>query len=227
MKKILKFGFLVSIFLFLSSCQVLGLSDDVVSSVEGDEIFLYSDGFTQPESGWDRYKVDFGTISYVNEAYEIHLNAAQHFLWGNPKIESPQNVRVKVDVEKIDGENDDFFGVLCRYQNENNFYALIISGDGYAGIYKRENGSELISVTGDTMLPRNSIRQGFSINSLQVDCVGTHLALFVNDELVMVVKDETFSPANALPGDVGLIAGTFGATQTTIQFSDFQVFEAK
>lgn len=219
----------------LTGCQELSIVADAVATVvlpeevphSDEEIFVWQDEFQQPESGWDRFEETIGYAKYIEGRYEMAVLAPDQFLWSNPGIESPQNVRVKVQVTKTAGENDDFFGVMCRYQNADNFYALLISGDGYAGIFKREHGGNLENVIGETMLPRQSVAQGNSDNFLQADCVGSHLALWVNGFLVDVAKDETFSPSNATPGDVGLIAGTFDASSTMVQFSDFQVFELK
>lgn len=236
MKLIIKFLLLV----LLPSILLVGCADlqwmasevkDFVVPTEiphgEEEIPFLHETFRQWDSGWDRFENEIGFVEYGQGVYNIQVNQANQFLWSNPGIVSPQNVRVKVVTNKAFGENDDFYGVICRYQNENNFYAFLISSDGYAGIFKRVNGGALETVGEEMMLPSISISQGQAENYLEADCVGSHLALWVNGFEVQVVQDETFSPNNASPGDVGLIAGTFSAPSSTIQFRDFEVFELK
>ena len=192
-----------------------------------EEIPFLHETFRQWESGWDRFENEIGYADYGAGFYAIQVNQPTQFLWSNAGISSPQNVRIKVMAEKVAGENDDLYGVICRYQNEDNFYAFLISSDGYAGIFKRVNGGELQTLTEDAMLPSDAVTKGQAVNYLEVDCVGSHLALWVNGFEVQVVKDETFSPENARAGDIGLIAGTFDAASSTIHFKELEVFELK
>jgi len=38
---------------------------------------------------------------------------------------------------KLNGPDDNMFGILCRYQDEENYYALVIGSDGYYGVFRR------------------------------------------------------------------------------------------
>ncbi len=233
-----KVQLLILIFLFsglLVSCADLQwMADEVKSFVlpteiphSEEEIPFLHETFAQWDSGWDQFENEIGVAHYGTDIYAIEVRQPNQFLWSNPGIESPQNVRIKALIEKISGDNDDFYGVMCRYQNEDNFYAFLISSDGYAGIFKRVNGGELQPVSGATMLPSDAVSKGLGENYIEADCVGSHLALWVNGFEVQVVKEETFTPENSRPGDIGVIAGTFSATSSEIHFKELEVFELK
>ena len=43
-------------------------------------------------------------------------------------------------VNENNGRCSNSFGVICRYQDEENFYAGLITSDGYAGIFEVKEG---------------------------------------------------------------------------------------
>ena len=72
----------------------------------------------------------------------------------------------------------------------------------------------------DGMLSSPLIHQGQTSNEMVVLCVGDHLALYVNGEILADVRDPTFET-----GDVGLIAGTYDEPGVEIHFDDFIVYQ--
>jgi hypothetical protein len=127
------------------------------------------------------------------------------------------DVVIEVDATKVAGPDDNDLGVICRYQDIENFYFMIVSSDGYYGVGKVVGGlQELIGE--EQMLPHDSIKQGNVTNRIKADCVGSHLVLHVNGTKLLDVEDTTFSS-----GDVGLMAGTFGESGTDIHFDNFVV----
>jgi len=121
------------------------------------------------------------------------------------------------DAVKAGGPDDNDFGVICRYQDVDNFYFFIISSDGYYGIGKTVDGvQELIGT--DQMNPDDAINQGDANNHIKADCVGSHLVLHANGAKLADVEDTSLSS-----GDVGLIAGTFDEAGADIHFDNFVV----
>jgi len=51
-----------------------------------------------------------------------------------------QDIEISVQTQKISGPNDTNFGILCRYQDKDNYYSFLISSDGYYGILKMQDG---------------------------------------------------------------------------------------
>ena len=179
---------------------------------------LFSDDFSDPDSGWDRVQAEEGVTDYENGQYRIFVDQSQHDYWANPGL-SFTDVQIEADATKIGGPDDNDFGLICRYQDVENFYAFLISSDGYYAIMKySDGGSETLG--SDGMLSTDAVLQGDTTNHLRADCVGDALSLYANGELVHSVSDSTFAS-----GDVGLIAGTFEDPGADIVFDDFVVFQ--
>jgi len=124
-------------------------------------------------------------------------------------------VSIEVAADKLGGADDNFFGVICRYQNEDNFYVLLISSDGYYNIGKFKDGEyEVIGDAGQGF--SQAIHQGKTRNHLQADCIHDTLTLIVNQTKLAQVQDNDFSG-----GDIGLIAASMSVPGTNILFDDF------
>lgn len=185
-------------------------------SIQPGEI-QFQDDFSNPKSGWTRYSDDLiGNLDYSAESYQITVNQSYTMLWSGPSLEFT-DVQIEVDTTNLDRFDNDQYGIVCRSIDNNNYYYLVISSDGYYGIGKVKSGvQELIEMP--EMLPSETIFQGQNTNHLRADCVGTTIALYVNGVHLISVQDEEFRS-----GDVGLIAGTFADPTTTIRFDNFSV----
>jgi len=176
---------------------------------------LFQDDFSNPESGWDRYDDSDGVTDYMNGAYMIGVYTDTYFYWANP-YRTFQDVVVEVDAELMTSEEDNQFGIICRHADVDNWYVLVVSGDGYASIRKRFLGGELEYIA--DWEESEAINTGMAPNRLRAECVGNRLSLFVNGVLAVEAFDSDIST-----GDVGLLAGTFSATQAEVLFDNFIV----
>jgi hypothetical protein len=180
-------------------------------------VILFQDEFSNTARGWDDFEDEDGIIGYREGGYRILINLPNWFFWSTPGMNFA-NVMIEVDATKIGGPDNNEFGVICRYQDDNNFYFFSISSDGYYGINKFIEG-ELYLVGMDQMLFNDKIiNLGNAANRIKASCVDDHLTLAVNDMILADVKDSDLSD-----GDVGLIAGTFDETGTDIMFDNFFV----
>jgi hypothetical protein len=207
--------FLVPLLVLTLACSALGGPE---ISAPGDPSVLFSDDFSDPDSGWDRVQADEGVTDYDNGQYRIFVDQSQHDYWANPGL-SFTDVQVEADATKIGGPDDNDFGLVCRYQDTENFYAFLISSDGYYSIMKYSGGSSE-TLGADAMLSTDAVIQGDSTNHLRADCIGDSLTLYANGERLHAVTDSAFSS-----GDVGLIAGTFDEPGADIAFDDFVVLQ--
>jgi len=177
---------------------------------------LFKDDFSDPESGWDRVIVADGVTDYSDGTYRIFVNKSNTDVWANPNLNFT-DVRIDVETSKVGGDDDNDYGIICRYLDSENFYFFVISSDGYYGVGKVSAGiQQLIGV--ESMPPSESINQGNASNTLRADCVGSTLSFYVNNESLGVYEDTEFSS-----GDVGLIAGTFDSSGVDIHFDNFMV----
>jgi len=70
------------------------------------------------------------------------------------------------------------FGVLFRHQDNNNFYAFMISGDGYYQVTRRLNG---IDEELSDWAPTAAIQRGQAVNTIRVIGRGDTFTFFIND----------------------------------------------
>ena len=182
---------------------------------------LYHDAFTNASSGWYVNSDTYGVIGYQNGGYEIHVQKANSAIWGTPSQSFPENVRIEVDAIKQGGVDDNAFGVICRYQDNKNFYKLLITSDGYAGISKSLAGeTTVISASDGDLQAVNGISPGSVTNHIHADCIGSALTLYVNGALVASAVDNSFTS-----GGVGLVARTYNTPGTDIRFTNFTVYQ--
>lgn len=148
---------------------------------------------------------------------------------------------LRVTARLLDGPVDqNQFGVVFRYRDENNFYIFRISADGYYSLGKVRNGvQEKISDWGVTDL----IHQGNALNEIRVVGYGDTFVFFINGQpvpLCLKGENETSMWANwegpgicytAEPtpvfrdnafaqGRIALAAGTIDGSEIAVAFDD-------
>lgn len=177
---------------------------------EGDIIF--SDDFSTQQGDWAGTGSE-GNVGYNSGKLEIEVLSPEYIVWGYAG-ESFTDVLIEVDARVVQSAGDGDFGVLCRVQDDENFYGLEVSEDGYFSIWKRINGElfDLVewqpSALVDTSAPV----------TLSAACVGDSLSLMMNGELLAEVQDSEFAS-----GDAGLIAGTWDGAPIVVAFDNFVV----
>ncbi|MBN1202606.1 MAG: hypothetical protein JXJ20_12205 [Anaerolineae bacterium] len=88
---------------------------------------------------------------------------------------------LRVAGRQVSGPVDNQYGVIFRYRNLDNYYAFLISADGYYSLVKQQNGElEVISAWGITEV----IRQGEQANTIRVLAYEDEFMFFVNDQLM-------------------------------------------
>jgi hypothetical protein len=129
------------------------------------------------------------------------------------------NVILRVQTWRSAGPEDNLFGVICRYENADNFIFFVLSSDGFMGIGQYLDGSRQL-LTDESLLPFEAIRPNDNINLIEARCVEDDLALLINGQLAAQAKDETIST-----GDVGLLAGTYAQGGVEVRFDNFSMLQ--
>jgi hypothetical protein len=209
---------LITVCLLLLAAMACSLVADLIPGDETPlpEDVLFRDDFSDPSSGWDRVDTADGVTDYQDGRYRILVNTPNTDVWANPGL-AFGDVIVEVDATKAGGPDDNDFGVICRYQDIENFYFFLLSSDGYYGIGRVVDGEQTL-IGDDQLYPDDAIRQGEATNHIRADCVGSSLTLHINGVELAEVQDDTFAS-----GDVGLLAGTFDQPGTELLFDDFVV----
>ena len=144
---------------------------------------------------------------------------------------------LRVTTHQVSGPDNNQFGVLFHYRDDNNFYVFRISGDGYYTLDKVRDGmTEKIS----EWIESEAIRMGTAPNELRVVAVGERFRFFVNgepmplcfrgnyensmwlepgecltSETAFVYEDGAFQQ-----GRIALAAGTIDGSEVQIAFDD-------
>ena len=220
-KKMFLIVSLALIFTFvLSGCSIIQNflptgKIDTASPASVPSNVLFEDDFSKTSSGWDQVTTDTGSTDYVDGTYQILVNETQYDLWANPG-KSFGDVSVEVDAVMVGGPEDNDFGIICRYQDTNNYYFGFVSSDGYYGVGYVLDGTQ--DILTDNLEFSDAIAQGTESNHIRFDCVGDTLTLYVNGTQLTQVTDSTLTS-----GDVGLMAGTFDYSGTQVAFDNFVV----
>jgi hypothetical protein len=165
--------------------------------------YLFKDDFSDPDSGWDEKDNAAAMYEYSDGGYRMMVKLPGYFVWSLvPDNEDYDNVRIEVDAQKIGGPNDTEFGLVARYQNNNNFYAFMLTNDGQALIFKIEDGA-LEGLSSQYLEDVDGINSN-DVNAIAVVMDGKNLELYVNDKLVASATDSSMKT-----GQVGLLVGVY------------------
>jgi len=177
---------------------------------------LFQDDFSRTLSGWDRHQESAYSVGYQDGAYHMRINSPNADAVSNPRLDF-KNVRVQVEAAKVDGPDNNLFGIVCRYQDPGDFYFFAVSSDGYAGIGVSKSGRRHL-LSHDTLLPSSRILTGSATNVLRADCVGYELNLYVNGTMVSQAQAAEWDE-----GDVGLMVGSYEQGGVGIAFDNLSV----
>ena len=213
MKKGVKLAFVCGIILLfaLSGCSLLKTAAGGANSN-----VLFQDDFSNSSSGWDQVSGDQGWTDYKDGAYHIHVDITNSDLWANPG-KSFGDVSIETDAFKVDGPDDNDFGLICRYQDVDNYYFVAAANDGYYVLGKVVDGTQE-PLMGDGWAQTDKVYSGTTTNHLRLDCVGDTISFYINGNLMGEATDSDYAT-----GDVGLIAGTFGTEGVEVAFDNFVV----
>ncbi|MDK2980466.1 MAG: serine protease Do [Chloroflexota bacterium] len=181
--------------------------------IAADSPVFYQDDFSDTATGWPEYNDRYENYSYQNGRYRIEIDDENYIrpITGGESL-TDMVVRIQAQVEQSSGDGE--YGLICRYQDDNNMYMFEITEDGYYAIYKLYRGdwTPLIDYTYSSMV---ASLQGADI---QASCVGDTLRLAVNGKLLGEAQDSVIPS-----GDYGFFAGTFTGSGIVVSFDDLVV----
>ncbi len=214
--RVLHHCLIILMLLLLPACQGVLTADWVAKP----GTILFMDDFSNTTSGWFRTNIPSknGVMDYDHGTYRMMVLASNYDLWSTPGHDF-RDVRIEVDATRLNGPDENRFGVICRFQDPRNFYFFVISSDSYYALGKVNQG--VYHLLGQTMMAYHAgISPGNGPNHLRLDCIGSTLTGFANGQTLASAQDAGFSN-----GDVGLLAGTFDTPGTDVAFRHFQVIK--
>jgi len=181
---------------------------------------LLNDDFDgSKDCGWLLFNGRGITEEITEDSLRISNSLPGELAWANADRNLNDQI-INVQARQVSGPDDNAYGVICRYQNEENFYVFLVSGDGHYAIGKYQSGSPQVQyLTGEGQYVfSEAINQGAAQNDIRASCIGSELSLAVNGIPLETVTDPTF-----VTGDVGLGASTFQPGTTVIEFDSIRV----
>lgn len=176
---------------------------------EGEVIF--EDDFSNPNSGWYTSNTSKGIAAYEAGELTIEVMAPDYVIWSEVEYSLDEMVMV-VDARVIQGVGDADFGFVCGIQDNDNFTVLEVSEDGYFSIWKYQAG-EFISLVDWTYSDEVAAGGPYVMAAY---CGSDGLALALDGVLLAEVVDPDF-----VPGNIGLLGGTFEKTGFKVGFDNF------
>jgi hypothetical protein len=163
------------------------------------ENYIVADDFARPNPAWARFDTEQGAVYALAGELYVEDRGKGTAVYSPLVGHKYSDVVVNVQVRHVQGSVNNWMGVLCRHQDEENYYMLAVSADGYYLILSVVDGVAT-PLTG----PKYSevIRSGKAENTLRAQCNGTTFSLWVNDELLTTQSDGTLTEA----GTVALFA---------------------
>jgi len=120
---------------------------------------------------------------------------------------------------KQKGPKDGYFGLICRYVDAKNYYALVMGGNDTFGIVKMEKGK--INFIQQGNIPEKVLKAKDEYNRLRADCLGTSLVLSINEKKVTDIQDSSFAS-----GDVGIGVGNqYESAGIDVIFDNFEIWQ--
>ncbi len=200
-----------------SACsQVLPVPSAASDAARGD--VLFQDDFSSTGSGWATWSQESSEVSYRSGGLSIRVSQPRYDYWSRPGKRFTDTI-IAVDASRVSGSDNNDFGVICRYRNSDNFYAFLISSDGYYGIVRVHEGQYQV-LGADSLQFAETIQQGDAANQIQAECNGPNLTLAVNGSVLHQVQDSAFQS-----GEVGLLAGAYDEPGVEVLFDNFIVIK--
>lgn len=183
---------------------------------------LLEDSFNDTACGWDEYDESGAAAGYSTSEYFITVKQPDTSAVAVPGG-SYNNVMMQADARLVSGSENNNYGLMCRYQDMNHFYAFIISSDGYYAIVKVMDGATYTILSGDGthLMPSEAIDTDFGKpNEIKALCNYEELTLTINGQQMASVSDSDLKS-----GDIGFIASTYDEAPLEIRFDNLVVFD--
>lgn len=165
--------------------------------------------------GWYEDEGENFGFRYVDDGYLIYVNLRQATIWSIRDVER-DDIRLEISAEQVAGPMDGYYGVTCRHQDQDNYYALVISNNGTFGIGMMLDGD--FEFLQEGIAPEGVIISDGD-NRVTADCIDNSLILYANNIKLLEIQDDSFQS-----GVYGLVAGTRQNDGLEVVFKQFTVF---
>lgn len=211
---------LVIIFSTMLACQLVSPA----SPASGSSEVLFTDDFSNSNSGWELENTSDDIIEYANGGLRIKDWSTQWFAWSTLGGKSFKDVHVEVTAKNESREEGYSFGLMCNRQGEKiAFYYFLISGYGDYLIGRASDAETFTDFTSNgEWATSNLIAKDAASYRIGVDCGRGGLTLYVDSNQIASVADATYTE-----GGVGLILWSGQESAGPVTFDDFVITSLK
>ena len=191
---------------------------DAPSASSGLGELLYSDDFSDMNSGWARKSSDsdMSNMGYENGRYHI-IRKKPGLSWSYPP-DWPifKDFAVEAETNQEDGPDNNQYGLVLRRDTSGNYYCFQVSGTGNYRFDINQKGqwTEIVPPTWSS-----KINVGNAKNILRVKCKGDRFTFYANGAKIGEAQDSTI-PA----GRIGLATGALDDQTVHISFDNLKIW---
>lgn len=183
---------------------------------------LIEDDF-ESDIGWEEGTSAQGAVSRLNGRFVVSVQGPGSTLSSLSPAEPLTDFFVEIEVHTEICESDDEFGLMLRTGGlgdplQDSHYRFLITCEGAVRASRFLSGAEapILPIT-----PSTDVLPGApAVNRIGVSAIGDQFRFFVNDMQVFDLMDGEIPS-----GKIGVIVRARRATQTTISFDEFRVWD--
>jgi hypothetical protein len=155
-------------------------------------------------------------VYIADGAYHIIAPETNNLVVGVSERLSLENFALELDAEQVSGDDDNEYGLIYGYQDDEDHYEVAISGDGYAGFFAKEEGrwDDIVRFR-----PHEAINQRNATNRLRLEVQQGRFSFFINAQLAFEDNANHFRE-----GLIGFGCGPFGETILHCSFDNLSIW---
>ncbi len=174
---------------------------------------LLMDDFRDPFAGFGIKADEDGGVAYENEHLLFTSRRNGVFWFSLSERLNVADVQVTVDATFVEGITNVEMGVICRWQDVDNFVALTVNPSGSVMLWQRLAGTITTLAEGDAA----AFTPGTMVE-LQVICQGENVQLGQNGVVLLAAATTILTP-----GDVALLTRQRAEGELTVTFDNIVV----
>jgi len=176
----------------------------------------FADDFSDPSSGFGTEGDADGQVAYEDEGllFTIHTPGVEWFSPYRGLME--QDLAIEVEARLVEGPPGSEMGIVCRWQDEANYVAGALRGDGMVSLWRVTAGA--VDRWQDWTAAPLSEGIGADWRTFRLTCAGTDVRFTVDGIVIAAGTDP--SPAS---GSLALMAGLLAPGELAAGFDNLEV----
>jgi len=174
---------------------------------------IFEDDFSDPKSGWSSFVDQDGEAKYENGEFVIRVDRPMYLAWSDQEyLYDP--IVIEADVRVVESVGDADYGFICGLVDNEHFYVLEISEDGYYTIWKQDGQETSFLV--DWQYSQEVA--GGGPFRLSARCGADQLVLALDGTVLASASDPDYRA-----GGIGMLAGTFDLAGFKVAFDNLRL----